>query len=71
MRDTRPTEQPLKSNLAEVFMPDKPAVMQPATARLAEPHSFLSQFDFQCKYNKGYNRYQDCQDYMLEMKKEV
>ena len=37
----------------------------------ADPQIFLNQFDFQCKYNKNYNRQQDCTDYLIEVKKEL
>lgn len=37
----------------------------------SDPQVFLNQFDFQCKYNKNYNRQQDCTDYLTEVKKEM
>ena len=36
-----------------------------------QPQLFLNQFDFICKYNKNYNRHQDCSDYLKEIKKEI
>ena len=39
--------------------------------KLFEPSSFINQFDFQCKFNKNYNRNQDCTDYLNEIKKEI
>ena len=36
-----------------------------------EPRLYLNQFEFGCKYNKNYNRTQDCTDYLAEIKKEL
>lgn len=36
-----------------------------------DPQVFLRQFDFCCKYNKSFNRQQDCTDYLLEIRKEI
>ena len=36
-----------------------------------DPTTFMKQFEFKCKYNKNYNRNQDCTDYLLELNKEV
>ena len=35
------------------------------------PQLYLNQFEFNCKYNKNYNRFQDCTDYLFEVKKEI
>ena len=48
-------------NLKEDFNVEKPF----------EPKLYLNQFDFGCKYNKNYNRFQDCSDYHQEVKKEI
>ena len=36
-----------------------------------DPTAFMKQFEFKCKYNKNYNRNQDCTDYQLEISKEI
>ena len=31
----------------------------------------MNQFEVACKFNKNYNRHQDCSDYHVEVKKEI
>lgn len=45
--------------------------MQTNKDGLFDPKQFLVQFEFTCKYNKNFNRCQDCTDYLGEMKKEI
>ena len=41
------------------------------TEKPFEPSLYMNQFEFTCKYNKNYNRTQDCTDYYIEVKKEL
>jgi hypothetical protein len=38
---------------------------------IVDPQFFLNQFEFQCKYDKKFNKHHDCSSYLLEMRKEI